>query len=121
MLKPGTRVRVVAGSGLDSDRIGTVIPNNKIHTNGRGVPELPGHYKPVDWTHEVAIQYDDGSLGTMFKNRLIRLGWTEGDYRCACGTIFVADAKDQIPYTRVAEHVAKCKYAHLVHPRKPSV
>jgi hypothetical protein len=74
-LKPGDHVRVAEGSGLDSGRIGVVVDQREfqteVGTNERMVPNIPGHYKPVDWAREVAIRYDDdGSLQTVFKNRL---------------------------------------------------
>lgn len=78
-IKVGDRVRVSDGSGCDSRRIGTVISretfNKLIKTNSRGVPEIIGHYKTINWNREVAIEYDDkgsdGGINTMFKNRLI--------------------------------------------------
>jgi hypothetical protein len=68
---PGKRVRVSEGSGLASGAIGTIIPAHQIPVNVRGIPALPGYYQPVDWKVEIAIRYDNGALGTMFKNRLV--------------------------------------------------
>lgn len=68
--RPGDRVQVAGGSGLDSDKVGTVIDRSEVKTGGRGIPALPGHYKPVDWSREVAVKLDDGSVITMFKERL---------------------------------------------------
>ena len=67
----GTRVRVCDGSGLESGTVGTVVHPAKILTNGRGSPCIPGYYKPVDWSKEVAIETDEGRLLTMFKDRLL--------------------------------------------------
>ena len=67
----GTRVQVCHGSGLDSGTVGTVVHPSKILTNGRGIPILPGYYKPVDWSKEVAIEADGGRMLTMYKNRLL--------------------------------------------------
>lgn len=73
-LKPGSRVKVTQGSGLDSNKEGIVIPPNMVKTNDRGVPiNVNGAYKPVDWKREVAIKLDDGEIITMFKNRLINI------------------------------------------------
>ena len=66
----GSKVRVCFGSGLDSDLEGTVVSPSWIKTNGRGIPLLPGHYKPVDWSREVAVMTPSGRLFTMFTNRL---------------------------------------------------
>jgi hypothetical protein len=66
--KPGNRFMVVFGSGLDSDRIGTVI-------QFPGEAELkkaePGRYKPFDPAIEVVLQDDKGGIFSMFKSRLI--------------------------------------------------
>ena len=68
----GRKVRISAGSGVDSDKIVTIVNKSNIKTDGKGVPtNVRGAYKPVDWSKEDAIQYDDGSFGTMFKNRLM--------------------------------------------------
>ena len=68
-LQVGTRVEVSAGSGTNSGRRGTVVPRSRIKTCGRGIPLLPGHYKPMS-KDEVVVELDDGSLITMYKNRL---------------------------------------------------
>lgn len=71
---PGDKVRITDGSGIDSNKVVTVVSPNYIKTDGSGVPtNVQGAYKPVDWSKEVAFQYDDGSFGTMFKNRLIKV------------------------------------------------
>lgn len=70
----GKRFRVIHGSGVDSNKIVTIVDKNKITTDGRGIPtNVQGAYKPVNWNIEVAIQYPDGKYGTMYKNRLIPL------------------------------------------------
>jgi hypothetical protein len=71
VLTPGTKVQVSGGSGLASDKKGTIVDRSKIKTDGKGVPtNCEGNYKPVDWDKEVAIKLDDGKLITMFKNRV---------------------------------------------------
>ena len=70
--KPGTKARISGGSGIDSDKIVTIVDRSLVKTDGRGIPtNVAGAYKPVDWNREVAFQYEDGSIGTMFKNRLM--------------------------------------------------
>ena len=70
--KPGIKARISGGSGIDSDKIITIVDRSLVKTDGRGIPtNVSGAYKPVDWSREVAIQYEDGSIGTMFKNRLM--------------------------------------------------
>ncbi len=61
----GDRIEVTEGAGLKSCTTGTVVSRNLIPVRSDGVPNLPGYYKPVDWNREVAIQYDDLSVGTM--------------------------------------------------------
>lgn len=72
MKKVGARVRVTEGSGIDSRKTGTVIdPRGNCPTDGHGVPQLGmGHYKPVEWSRESLIGFDDGHINTMFDNRL---------------------------------------------------
>ena len=69
--KPGDKVKVSQGSGLDSGKVGVVVSPQLIKTDGRGIPtNIQGAYKPVDWKKEVPIKFSDGTLTTMFKNRL---------------------------------------------------
>ncbi len=72
-LVPGMRVKIAGGSGIDSDEEGVIVPRTEVKTDGAGVPSnsVQGHYKPVDWSREVAIRLDNGGLITMFKNRVI--------------------------------------------------
>ena len=71
--KIGDSVKISEGSGLDSGKIATVVARSKIITDGRGIPKnVTGAYKPVDWKREIAIQFEDGTYGTMFKSRLIK-------------------------------------------------
>lgn len=73
---PGTRVQVSGGSGIDSDKVGTVIDRSSVKTRSTGggiIPDIQGHYKPADWSREVAVKLDDGGVITMFKNRLTAL------------------------------------------------
>ena len=70
----GVRVKVSDGSGLDSNKTGTVVSPREVKTDGRGIPtNIEGAYDQVDWKKEVAVRLDDGSLITMFKNRLNRI------------------------------------------------
>jgi hypothetical protein len=69
---PGMKVRVCAGSGCLSDQIVTVAFPSEIKLDGRGVPALnKGHYNPIDFRKEVGIRMSDGTLDTMFINRLV--------------------------------------------------
>jgi hypothetical protein len=70
----GTRVKVSDGSGIDSGKEGIIVERSRVRTDGRGVPtNIIGAYKPVDWSRDVAVQLDNGSIITMPKNRLIAL------------------------------------------------
>jgi hypothetical protein len=67
----GTKVKVSDGSGLDSNKTGIVVSPREVKIDGSGIPvNVSGAYKPVDWKREIAVKFDDGSLITMFKNRL---------------------------------------------------
>lgn len=73
-LKVGDRVQISGGSGLSSDQLGVIVSSEEfmkeVGVNERGVPKIDGYYKPVDWTKEYAIRLDDGSVITMYKNRV---------------------------------------------------
>lgn len=70
-LQVGQKAKISGGSGVDSDKVVTIVDKSNIVTTGYGTPSnVKGAYKPVDWHNEVAIQYEDGTFGTMFKNRL---------------------------------------------------
>ena len=69
--RPGACVRVADLSGVDSGKYGIVVDRREVRTGPRGIPLIPGAYKPVDWQKEVAVRLSDGELITMFKNRLI--------------------------------------------------
>lgn len=73
-IKIGSRVRISDGSGIYSGREATVIEHSQIpmkQTGGGLIPDVgKGHYFPVDWRKEVAIQFDDGTKDTMFYDRL---------------------------------------------------
>jgi hypothetical protein len=73
MLRVGQRVRVADCSGIDSNKEGVVISPSRIRVNARGVLEIPGHYKPTDWSKERAVLLDDGNVITMFKDRLVEI------------------------------------------------
>jgi len=69
--KPGDEVEIAINSGVDSGKRGTVVSQQEVKVDGRGVPSnVEGAYKEVDWKKEVAIRLDDGELITMFKNRV---------------------------------------------------
>ena len=68
---PGDMVRISEGSGTDSGKVVNVVSQEVIQTDGQGIPtNVEGAYKPVNWNEQVAIQYEDGTYGTMYKNRL---------------------------------------------------
>lgn len=61
---PGTRVRTGPGVGLDSNKVGTVVPHSHLKTDGGGVPtNVEGAYKPVP-RHHVVVRFDDGKYNT---------------------------------------------------------
>lgn len=67
----GKKYKISDGSGIDSNKVVKVVPNIKIKLNGNGIPtNVTGAYSRPNWSKEVAIQYDNGEYGIMFKNRL---------------------------------------------------
>ena len=72
----GEKVKVCGGSGCDSGKVGVIIPRSQVpmkQTNGGLIPDLEGHYKPVDWGEEVPVLLDDDTIITMYKNRLTKV------------------------------------------------
>jgi hypothetical protein len=63
----GMRVRIHEGAGLDSGKTGIVVTPVLDH---RGIPKVPGAYKPFDPSIERYIRLDDGTVTTMFTNYL---------------------------------------------------
>jgi hypothetical protein len=68
----GDKVQITPGSGIDSDKKGVIVDKKEVKTDGKDVPSNLANnpYKPVDWSKEEAVKLEDGSLITMFKNRL---------------------------------------------------
>ena len=66
----GQRVKVCNGSGIESGVTGVIIDRRNVPTDGRGIPQLLGHYRPVNWKREYAIRDDTGRVFTMFGDRL---------------------------------------------------
>lgn len=70
-LYPGMKVKIADLSGIDSNKIVTITDRRNIKVDGRGVPQnVEGAYKQVDWNKEAAFEYEDGTYGLMFLNRL---------------------------------------------------
>lgn len=66
----GRKYQVCVCSGLDSDRIGTVVPFPGEVTLRE---HEPGRYKPFDARKEAVLRDDDGRLFSMFKDRLLEV------------------------------------------------
>jgi hypothetical protein len=77
----GQKAKISQGSGIDSGKVVTIVDKSNIKVDGRGIPSnVSGAYKPVDWNSQVAIQYEDGKYGFMFKNRLTPIPSDSGEY-----------------------------------------
>ena len=75
-MKPGTKIRIAEGSGIDSGKTGVVVHRGCIkfkQTAGGLIPDLPGHYKPLG-SDELPVRLDSGEIITMFKERLLPAG-----------------------------------------------
>jgi hypothetical protein len=72
-LRIGDRVRISDCSGCLSGQEGWIADRSLLRTDGRGIPDLAGHYKPVDWKHEYYIRLDSGEYVTMYKERLTKV------------------------------------------------
>ncbi len=66
--KVGTKIKLSDTAGMDKGKTGVIVSPREIKTDGRGVPKIQGHYKPVDWKKEYAIKLDNGEYTTMYKN-----------------------------------------------------
>lgn len=70
----GIRVIISEGSGIDSGKCGTIVSPSTVITDKRGIPyNVAGAYTRIDWKRESAMLLDDGTLITMFDNRIERL------------------------------------------------
>jgi len=69
----GDKYRICGGSGIESDKIITILPRSAVKTDYQCIPIFEGAYKPVNWKTEVAILLPSGEIRTMFKSRLIRI------------------------------------------------
>ena len=71
-LKTGDRVQVIECSGVDSGKTGVIVSRMVVPLKSTPcgmVPDLPGHYRPMN-NNEVAVRLGDGTLITMFRSRL---------------------------------------------------
>jgi hypothetical protein len=70
-LTKGTKIKISDLSGALSNKTGVIVDTKEIELDGKGVPKLSGHYKPIDWAKEYAIKLDNtGEYVTMFKDRV---------------------------------------------------
>ena len=69
----GQKVRISFCSGINSGKIGRIIPLSSIKKNEHGIPMLEGHYCPIDSKRESALQTDSGEVIIMYNNRLSEL------------------------------------------------
>lgn len=69
-IKTGYKVKVCAGSGIDSDRTGIVL-NSRSYSQDWIKKNEPGRYNRFDSKKESLIRDSDGNIFTMFNNRLI--------------------------------------------------
>lgn len=100
----GAKAKIAGGSGTDSNKTVTIVDKSNIKTDGRGIPtNVSGAYKPIDWSKEVAIQYEDGKFGTMFKNRLQPINFNQQSH---APEMRVGSDEPTSPYhpNSVAEH-----------------
>ncbi len=74
-LRIGDKVKISANSGVDGGKTAKVVDKSKIKTDSKGIPvnTNTNHYSPVDWKKEVAIEYENGELSTMYKDRLTKI------------------------------------------------
>jgi hypothetical protein len=58
---------IFTGGGVDDGRTGVVVPMRMIQIGDRGVPKVPGAYKPIG-KDDIAVKYDDGGLDVVKKS-----------------------------------------------------
>lgn len=81
----GQGVEITQGSGLHSGKRGVVLDPKVVPTDGRGAPQLAGHYKPME-DADVPVGLDDGELIVIPLNRLRPTNWQQATYGCSvCG------------------------------------
>ena len=125
--KEGDTVQVADGSGVDSGKIGIIVPTKFKQTNGGLIPDEPGAYKPQlkGW---LSVKFEDGHVASFPANRLQipfsflknpdQTTLKEGRYDerpCDCGSglmsRWVLDARN-IPLVRACDKCRKEKLSH---------
>lgn len=96
-LKYGDKVKL-QGGGVNDGKTGVIIDHKEIKTSGRGVPQLPGHYKAADWSKEYAIKLDDGEIVTEFKKSVKPVVSSSTACACACAASLVKEALAELVY-----------------------
>jgi hypothetical protein len=126
----GDTVQVADGSGIDSGKIGVIVPTQFKQTSGGLIPDEPGAYKPLSkgW---LSVKFEDGHVASFPASRLQipfsflkstdQTALKEGGYDerpCDCGSRlmsrWVLDARN-IPLVRACD---KCREDKLSHFRK---
>jgi DNA-directed RNA polymerase subunit RPC12/RpoP len=72
VVKPGVRVAVCFGSGLDSGKVGVVVDARRPEYRQYIAKEYQGRYSDFNHKTEALVRTDSGDFFTMFKNRLVR-------------------------------------------------
>jgi hypothetical protein len=54
---------------------GTIVHPRNIKIDGRGIPtNVPGVYKPTDWSRYVAVKWDNGKFDVVAKSHIDQIG-----------------------------------------------
>jgi hypothetical protein len=119
--KEGDTVQVADGSGVDSGKIGVIVPTEFKQTAGGLIPNEPGAYKPLPkgW---LSVKFEDGHVASFPASRL-QLPFPflkdkalkEEDRKCDCGSGLPSEwALDGqgIPLVRVCDRCRKEKLSH---------
>lgn len=82
-LNEGSKFKII-----ESGKIVTVVSKSNVVTTSAGTPtNVKGAYRPVNWLNEVAIKYEDGSVGVISKTGLASIGESikKECKECGCG------------------------------------
>ena len=69
----GCKIRVKDTIPLHAGKIGVIVSPKTVPTNGRGVPILPGHYKPFDRKRDSFVLFDNGEIDSVFDKCLEKI------------------------------------------------
>ena len=114
-LNEGSQVKIT-----ECGKIATIVSKSNVVTTSAGTPtNVKGAYRPVNWLNEVAVKYEDGSIGVVSKKGLTTIGESvkKECKSCGCG-IKECDGKCKKSVAK-ADKIKKLKALSEAYAKKP--